>query len=69
VHVAIDKAGQYQIAADIEDRHAVRQGWRRVLAEGCDTPASDPDIDEASVGEPAMGQEHVEVHVWFLAEV
>jgi hypothetical protein len=33
VHVTIDEAGQHQIAADIEDRHAVRQRWRRVLAE------------------------------------
>jgi hypothetical protein len=55
VHVTIDKAGQYQVAANIQDRHTVRQRSRGVLAEGCDTPASDPDIYQAPIGEPAMG--------------
>jgi len=68
MHVTIDEAGQYQVAADIEDRYAVRQRWRRVLADRRDTPADDPDIDEAPVGEAAMGQECVEVHDMFLAE-
>jgi hypothetical protein len=55
VHVTIDKAGQYQVAANIQDRHAVRQRSRGVVAEGCDTPTSDPDIYQAPIGEPAMG--------------
>jgi len=53
VHVAIDKA----------------RYWRGALADGGDTPASDPDIDEPPIGEAAMGQECVEVHDLFLAEV
>jgi hypothetical protein len=69
VQVTIDEAGQYQIPADIEDRHAVRQRWRRVLADGRDTPAGDPDVDEPPVGEAAMGQECIERHGSFLAEV
>ena len=69
VHVTIDEARQYQIAADIEDRHAVRQRRRRVLADRRDTPARDPDIDEPPVGEAAMGQECIEIHDSFLAEV
>jgi hypothetical protein len=69
VHVTIDEARQYQVAADIEDRHAVRERRRRLLADGCDTPAGDPDIGEATVGEAAAGQESVERHRSFLAEL
>jgi hypothetical protein len=53
MHVTIDETRQHQIAAGIEDRHAVRQRRRGVLADGSDTPAGDPDIDEAPVGETA----------------
>jgi hypothetical protein len=69
MHVTIDEARQHQIAADIEDWYAVRQGWRSVLADRCDMPAGDADIDKAPVGEVAMGQECVERHDWFLAQV
>src|SRR5262252_6130619 len=41
---------------DIEHWHAVRQRRRRALADGCDPPAGDPDIDEAPVGQAAMGR-------------
>jgi hypothetical protein len=68
VHVTIDEPRQHQIAADIEGRHAVRQGWRCVLADGRDAPAGDPDIDEAPVGEAAMGEECVGRHGPFLTE-
>jgi hypothetical protein len=68
MHVTIDEAGQHQIAADIEDRHAVRRGWPGVLADGCDPPAGDADIDKAPIGEAAMGQECIERHDAFLAE-
>jgi hypothetical protein len=69
VHVTIDKARQYQVAADIEDRYAVRQRWCRVLADGRDTPAGDPDIDQPPVGEAAMSQECVERQASFLAKL
>jgi hypothetical protein len=69
VHVTIDEARQYQIAADIVDRYAVRQRRRRVLANGCDTSVSDPDIDETPVGEAAVDQECVDCYGSFLAEV
>jgi len=68
VHVTIDEARQHQVAADIEDRHAVRQRRRGVLADRRDPPAGDPDIDEAPIGEAAMGQECVEVDASFLAQ-
>jgi hypothetical protein len=66
--VTIDKAGQYQVATNIQDRHTVRQRSRGVVAEGCDTPASDPDIYQAPIGEPAMGVRRGAVgrsSVWF----
>ncbi len=55
VHVTIDEARQHQIAADIELRHPVRQRRRRAFADGRDTPAGEPDIDEPTVGKAAMG--------------
>jgi len=41
----------------------------RVLADGADTPAGDSNIDEAPVGETAMGQECVDSHHWLPAEL
>jgi hypothetical protein len=62
VHVTVDEAGQHQVAADIEDRQPVREGWLGVLTQRGDTPTGDPDIDEVPVGEAAVGQKGVEVH-------
>jgi hypothetical protein len=42
VHVTIDETRQQQIVADIEDLHAVRQGRRGILANGCDSPPAIP---------------------------
>ena len=67
MHVTIDEAGQHQVAADIEDRHAVREGRFGILTKAGDMPTGDPDIDEMPVGEAAVGQKGVEVHAIFLA--
>ena len=61
--MTIDEAGQHQVAADIEDRQPVREGWLGVLTERGDTPTGDPDIDEMPVGKAAVGQNSVEVHL------
>jgi len=59
MHVAINETRQHQIASDIEGRDAVRQR-RGDIAERNDTPTGDPDIGEATIGQPAMAQECVE---------
>ena len=69
MHMPIDEARQHQIAVDIEDRHAVRQRRCGALADRRDPPAGDPDLDQPPVGEPATGEECIERHDWFLAEV
>jgi hypothetical protein len=65
--VTIHEAGQHQVAADIEDRQPVREGWLGVLTKRGDTPTRNPDIDEMPIGEPAVDQKGVEVHSAFLA--
>ena len=47
----------------------IDDSFRRALRDTDTHPIGDPDIDEAPVGETAMGQECVERHGPFLAEV
>jgi len=62
MHVAIDQPRQYEIAADVECRSAVRRSRRRTFADNRDLPVGDTDIDNATIGEAAIGQECVEHH-------
>jgi hypothetical protein len=69
MHVTINEAGHHQVAADIEDRHAVREGRFGILTKAGDTPTGNPDIDEMPVGQAAVGQNDVEIHATFLGRL
>jgi hypothetical protein len=60
MHVAIDQPRQNEIAADIKRRSPVRRCRRRAFADNRDLPVGDADIDNATIGEAAVGQECVE---------
>src|SRR5258706_8035962 len=67
MHVPVDKAGQYKVAADIERRDAVRQSRRGPVTQRGDAPVGKSDIDEAAIGKVAIGQKCVERHASSLA--
>src|SRR6266478_3115053 len=60
MHVAVDQPRQDEIAADVERWRAVRQGRRRAFADNRDLSVGDADIDKATIGEAAIGQEYVD---------
>src|SRR6202043_729035 len=60
MHVAIDQPRQYEIAADVECRSAVRRSRRRAFADNRNLPVGDADIDNTTIGEPALDQECAE---------
>lgn len=66
--MTVDEAGQHQVAADIKDRHAVREGRLAVLNKPGDATTGDPDIDDVPIGEAAVSQKGVEIHSAFLAD-
>jgi hypothetical protein len=67
--MAIDQSRQNEIAADIKRRSAVRRCRRRIFADNRDLPVGDADIDNATIGEAAIGQECVEHDGLILGEV
>src|SRR6266849_6025336 len=64
VEDGLDLVVATEIALPPDDRGALEE-----VAGAVGRPGIDPDIDEPPIGEAAMGQECVEVHDLFLAEV
>jgi len=64
MHVAIDQSRQNEIAADIKRRSAVRRCRRRAFADNRNLPVGDADIDNTTIGEPAIVRRASWPHSW-----
>jgi hypothetical protein len=60
--MTIEEARRHQIGTDIKGSTRGSTATARRPRDGRDTPASASDIDEAPVGEAAMGRESVDRH-------
>jgi hypothetical protein len=61
--MAVDQAGQHEVAANIQDRDGIGSKRRFALADSDNTARFDPDIYQPPVGESAIYQMRIEPHV------